>query len=119
MPGGADMNAELEAAAAECAAAGGRPYVIPGGGSNTSARWAMSNCAQELVTQANDIGLEIDHSSRHRQRRHPRGPGGGPGAMSAASPCSASASARRSRQQEANVFKLAQAHRELLGHRAG
>src|SRR6201989_2064518 len=34
VPGGTDMNAELAVTAAEVADRGGRPYVIPGGGSN-------------------------------------------------------------------------------------
>ena len=34
VPGGTDMNAALAEVAAEVAERGGRPYVIPGGGSN-------------------------------------------------------------------------------------
>src|SRR5690349_14757598 len=34
VPGGTDMNAALAEVAAEVAGKGGRPYVIPGGGSN-------------------------------------------------------------------------------------
>lgn len=58
--GGSDMNAELEKVAAEVTAAGGKPYVIPGGGSNVTGALGYVNCALELLTQANDRGLKID-----------------------------------------------------------
>jgi L-cysteate sulfo-lyase len=60
VPGGSDMNAELEKVAAEVAAAGGKPYVIPGGGSNVTGALGYVNCALELVAQATDRGLQID-----------------------------------------------------------
>jgi L-cysteate sulfo-lyase len=58
--GGSDMSAELEKVAAEVRAAGGKPYVIPGGGSNVTGALGYVNCALELVSQANDRGLKID-----------------------------------------------------------
>ena len=58
--GGSDMNAEMEQVAAEVRAAGGKPYVIPGGGSNVTGALGYVNCAFELVAQANDRGLTID-----------------------------------------------------------
>jgi L-cysteate sulfo-lyase len=60
-PGGADMNAEMEALAAELRAKGKRPYVIPGGGSNPVGALGYVNAALELVSQANDRGLTIAH----------------------------------------------------------
>ncbi|MDO9710964.1 D-cysteate sulfo-lyase [Paracraurococcus lichenis] len=60
-PGGADMQAEMETVAEEMRAAGRRPYVIPGGGSNPIGALGYVNAAQELVTQASDMGLRIDH----------------------------------------------------------
>lgn len=60
-PGGADMGAELEAAAEALRAGGRTPYVIPGGGSNEIGALGYVNAALELVTQANDQGLRIDH----------------------------------------------------------
>jgi len=60
-PGGADMNAEMEALAADLRARGRKPYVIPGGGSNAIGALGYANCALELVAQANERGLEIDH----------------------------------------------------------
>jgi L-cysteate sulfo-lyase len=60
-PGGADMNGEMEALAADLRAKGGKPYVIPGGGSNPVGALGYVNAALELVSQANDQGLEIAH----------------------------------------------------------
>lgn len=60
-PGGADMNAEMETLAERLRADGGRPYVIPGGGSNEVGALGYVNAALELLTQANDRGLRVDH----------------------------------------------------------
>jgi L-cysteate sulfo-lyase len=59
---GADMNAEMETLAADLRAKGRRPYVIPGGGSNAIGALGYANAALELVSQANDMGLKIDHA---------------------------------------------------------
>ncbi len=59
-PKGADMNAIMEAQAEELRSAGRKPYVIPGGGSNPVGALGYVNCAIELLTQANDMGLKID-----------------------------------------------------------
>ncbi|MBS0274244.1 MAG: D-cysteine desulfhydrase family protein, partial [Proteobacteria bacterium] len=61
-PGGADMNAEMEALAADLRAKGKKPYIIPGGGSNPVGALGYANCALELVAQANERGLKIDHA---------------------------------------------------------
>ncbi|MBD3766208.1 MAG: D-cysteine desulfhydrase [Rhodobacterales bacterium] len=60
-PGGADMQAEMEAVADRLRAQGRRVYVIPGGGSNPTGALGYVNCALELLGQANDRGLAIDH----------------------------------------------------------
>ena len=60
-PATADMNAELAQVAARMQSAGRRPYLIPGGGSNPIGALGYVNAAIELVTQANDLGLRIDH----------------------------------------------------------
>jgi L-cysteate sulfo-lyase len=57
---GADMLAEAENLATELRDKGGKPYVIPGGGSNATGALGYANCALELVAQANEIGLRID-----------------------------------------------------------
>ena len=52
VPGGSDMVAELEATAEAVRARGGRPYVIPGGGSNPIGALGYVDCAREIVVQA-------------------------------------------------------------------
>ncbi|MGD1984291.1 MAG: D-cysteine desulfhydrase [Chromatiaceae bacterium] len=59
-PGGADMQAEMEALAETLRADGRRPYVMPGGGSTPVGALGYVDCALELVTQAGDMGLKID-----------------------------------------------------------
>ena len=59
--GGLDMNAELEAAADRLRAEGRKVYTIPGGGSNPTGALGYVNCAYELIGQANDAGLALDH----------------------------------------------------------
>ncbi len=60
-PGGGDMNAAMEPIADEVRAAGGKPYLIPGGGSNPTGALGYVSCAMELTHQANEQGLRIDH----------------------------------------------------------
>lgn len=59
-PGGIDMNAAALELAEEVKARGGKPYFIPGGGSNRVGALGYVNCALELLQQANDSGLRID-----------------------------------------------------------
>ncbi len=59
-PGGADMNAEMEALSATLKEQGKNPYIIPGGGSNPIGALGYVNCARELVDQAAEMGLTID-----------------------------------------------------------
>lgn len=58
---GSDMDAAMADVAAELEERGGTPYVIPGGGSNPIGALGYVNCALELVAQANDLGLVVDH----------------------------------------------------------
>jgi L-cysteate sulfo-lyase len=60
-PGGADMNTEMEKLAAQLSSDGKHPYIIPGGGSNEVGALGYVNAALELLTQANDRSLRIDH----------------------------------------------------------
>ena len=60
-PGGTDFEAEMEAVAQEIRAAGGKPYVIPGGASNAIGALGYVNCAMELLQQAQEQGVVIDH----------------------------------------------------------
>lgn len=58
---GTDFAVALNDVADEVRAAGGKPYIIPGGASNAVGALGYVNCAIELVQQANDQGLKIDH----------------------------------------------------------
>ena len=57
---GLDMNNELVAVGERLAAAGQKPYLIPGGGSNPVGALGYVVCAQELLMQANAQQLVID-----------------------------------------------------------
>ena len=59
--GGMDMAAEMEVLASRLQGEGRKTYIIPGGGSNPTGALGYVNCAFELVSQANDRGLVIDH----------------------------------------------------------
>jgi L-cysteate sulfo-lyase len=60
-PAGTDMNQEMLSLAEELRAAGKKPYIIPGGGSNRIGALGYVNAAYELVGQCNDQGLKVDH----------------------------------------------------------
>ena len=120
-PSGLDMNAEAEAKGEALRAAGEKPYVIPGGGSNRVGALGYVSCAQELVQQADEMGLQIDRVvHRHRQRRHPGRPGRRAGGHECRhSACWASACALPKDRQEANVHRLAEATADYVGVRGG
>jgi L-cysteate sulfo-lyase len=61
VPKDTDMNAAMATLAAELKARGRKPYVIPGGGSNTVGALGYVTCALELMDQANTMGLGVDH----------------------------------------------------------
>ncbi len=56
-----DMKPKWRPWPPSCIDAGRRPYVIPGGGSNPAGALGYVNAALELVNQANERGLRIDH----------------------------------------------------------
>lgn len=60
-PGGTDFDAAMQAVVDDVNAAGGKAYIIPGGASNQIGALGYVNCAIELLSQANDSGLVIDH----------------------------------------------------------
>jgi len=60
-PAGTDFDAEMQAIADEVQANGGRGYIIPGGASNHIGALGYVNCALELINQATERGLVIDH----------------------------------------------------------
>ena len=57
---GTDMDAAGAELAEEIRDRGGRPYYIPGGGSNPVGALGYVNAGLELLQQANDQGLRID-----------------------------------------------------------
>jgi L-cysteate sulfo-lyase len=116
--GGTDMNQALAEVAAEVAERGGRPYVIPGGGSNIIGALGYVECALELVAQANEIGLEIDRivTATGSAGTH-GGLVAGLAVMGAEIPVLGIGVRAPKAAQEANVFKLAQDTADLLGHR--
>jgi len=117
---GGDMNAAAEALGEELAADGRRPYVIPGGGSNPTGALGYVSCALETLTQANDMGLRIDHVV------HATGSAGTQaglvvgftGSNSGIPVLGISVRQPRERQEEA-VHGLAQRTAELIGIRGG
>jgi len=56
-----DMNKAMAGLADELRANGRKPYVIPGGGSNPVGALGYVTCALELMDQANNMGLAVDH----------------------------------------------------------
>ncbi|RAK60302.1 D-cysteine desulfhydrase [Phenylobacterium hankyongense] len=118
VPGGSDMGAALEAVAEEVRARGGRPYVIPGGGSNVIGALGYVECALEIVAEANAMGLKIDRivTATGSAGTH-AGLVAGLAVMGADIPVLGIGVRAPKDAQEASVFKLARETAELLGHR--
>ncbi|MGR3493967.1 D-cysteine desulfhydrase [Citreimonas sp.] len=115
-PGGADMNAEMEAVAERLEAEGRRVYTIPGGGSNPTGALGYVNCAFELLGQLNDRALNVSHIV------HATGSAGtqaglvtGLKATNAGIPLLGIGVRAPKAKQEENVFNLAVATAEKLG----
>lgn len=115
-PGGSDMNAAMEDLAETLRAAGKKPYIIPGGGSNPIGALGYVNAAIELLTQANDMSLKIDHVV------HATGSAGtqaglvtGFCATNSQIPVLGIGVRVPQETQEANVFKLAEKTADLIG----
>jgi L-cysteate sulfo-lyase len=111
-----DMNGELAKVGARLKSDGRKPYLIPGGGSNPTGALGYVNAAIELIAQANDKGLRIDHVV------HATGSAGTQAGMiaglagirSGVPLLGIGVRAPRERQEE-NVFKLACATADLCG----
>lgn len=58
-PAGLDMNAEAMAVTEKLAAAGRKPYFIPGGGSNEIGALGYVSCAYELLDQIKAYNLDV------------------------------------------------------------
>jgi L-cysteate sulfo-lyase len=114
--GGTDMAAEMEAVAERMRAAGRKVYVIPGGGSNPTGALGYVNCAFELVGQANDRGLVIDHIvTATGSAGTQAGLIAGLKAINAGIPLLGMGVRAPKDKQEANVFALAERTAEKLG----
>ncbi|MCW2308484.1 D-cysteate sulfo-lyase [Rhodobium gokarnense] len=116
VPADSDMVALCEETAEKLRSKGKKPYIIPGGGSNTTGALGYANCALELVNQANDRDLEISHIL------HATGSAGtqaglitGLKALNANIPLLGIGVRAPKEKQEANVFALAEATAERLG----
>ena len=58
---GVDTGAEMQKLADDLTAAGRKPYIIPGGGSNKIGSLGYVSCAEEIMTQTHEMGLNLDH----------------------------------------------------------
>ena len=115
-PGGTDMQAAIEEVGATLQGQGEKPYLIPGGGSNPVGALGYAAVALELLNQANEMGLNIDHLV------HATGSAGtqaglvaGLVNLNANIPVLGIGVRLPKDRQEANVHKLAEATSALLG----
>lgn len=116
VPKGSDMNAEMEKVAGELRGQGETPYIVPGGGSNPIGALGYVDCALEMITQANQRGLVIDHVV------HATGSAGtqaglvvGLKAMSSNIPLTGIGVNAPKAEQEAKVYKLACETADFIG----
>ena len=116
VPGGTDMVAELEKTAEAVRARGGKPYVIPGGGSNPVGALGYVDCAREIVVQADEMDLEVHRivTATGSAGTH-AGLVAGLAVMGADIPVLGIGVRAPKDRQEANVFKLAEETAALLG----
>ncbi len=56
---GTDMDTAMEEVASSVTEAGGKPYIIPGGGSNRIGALGYVDCACELTDQISNLGLSV------------------------------------------------------------
>ena len=117
VPGGSDMPAELQKTADEIRARGGKPYVIPGGGSNAIGALGYVDCAREIVVQADELDLAVDRivTATGSAGTH-AGLVAGLAVLGADIPVLGIGVRAPKDKQEANVLKLAKETAALLGH---
>ncbi len=58
---GADLGKLMNEMAEDVARRGGKAYIIPGGGSNPLGALGYVSCAEEILAQAFDLGVRLDH----------------------------------------------------------
>lgn len=61
VPGGSNMMEEMEKVAKELEAEGRKGYIIPGGGSNAIGATGYVACAEEILEQTFDMGVNLDY----------------------------------------------------------
>ena len=61
VPGGSPMMEEMEKVAEKLRAEGKKPYIVPGGASNKIGALGYVSCAQEIMQQMFEMGLNFDH----------------------------------------------------------
>lgn len=114
--GGVDMATEMELLADRLRGEGRKPYIIPGGGSNPTGALGYVNCAFELVSQANDRGLVVDHIvTATGSAGTQAGLITGLKALNAGIPLLGIGVRAPKEKQEENVYTLAQQTAEKLG----
>ena len=59
-PGASDIKAAMQEVADDAAKAGRKAYIIPGGGSNPVGATGYVACAEEILTQTFDLGVNIE-----------------------------------------------------------
>ncbi len=118
--GGSDMMAAMEEKSRVLAAAGKRPYIVPGGASNAIGALGYVVCAEETMGQLNDLQLDISHIVV------PSGSAGthagmvvGMTGVNGNIPISGINVSRKKGEQEEIVFKLAEETSEKLGISGG
>jgi len=115
-PANTDMNAAMEDLAQQLRDDGKNPYIIPGGGSNEIGALGYVDAAIELMTQANERSLRIDHLV------HATGSSGtqaglvlGMEAMNSGIPVYGIGVRADKQKQEEMVFSLAERTAEYMG----
>ncbi len=115
-PAGSDMNAEMEKLAQSLTDDGKKAYIVPGGGSNEIGALGYVNAAQEIITQANDRSLRIDHFvTATGSQGTQAGLVVGMEASNSGIPIYGVSVRAPKQAQEDNVFKLAQRTAEYMG----
>ena len=59
--GGSDVVGKMAEVAENLKKEGRKPYIVPGGGSNETGALGYVSCAQEVLAQTHDMGINIDH----------------------------------------------------------
>jgi len=118
--GGSDMMGEMTKKLDELTAAGKKPYIIPGGASNSIGALGYAVCAEETMGQLNEMRLDMDHIVV------PSGSAGthagmvvGMNGVSGGIPISGINVSRPKDVQEEIVYKLAVETAEKLGIKTG